>query len=207
MKACSQVVCLVLVFGVLLAGCSGTSTTPQTVDTVTVPTATPTFLPPSATPLPSATPIPTETVPPPTPTLPPPTETPQPTAAPATPVSSLIPTLGNLPLEGLWHGGGTKLLLDFFVSISDGKAVLTNVGILWEGREECELNARYNVTVPIDENAFTMKYNVDEVAFQLSGTFASNEVVQGVLALNYQGCGDHRINWRAVPKSGISQRP
>lgn len=206
MKASSQVACLVLVFGVLLAGCTGTSTTPQIVDTVAVPSITSTSLPPTSPP-PSATPIPTETLPPPSSTSPPPTDIPLPTAVPATPTSSPIPTLGNLPLEGLWHGGGTNLLLDFFVSMSDGKAFISDVGILWVGRDECELNARYDVLVPVDENGFTMNYNIDDIAFELSGTLSSNEVIQGVLDLNYQGCGDHRITWRAVPKSGISQRP
>lgn len=206
MKTSLSVACLVLVFGALLAGCSGSSTTPQIVDTVAAPSASPTSLPPSVTPLPS-TPIPTETQSPPSPTSPPPTDVLPPTAFPTTPVSSPLPTVGNLPLEGLWHGGGDNLLLDFFIRLQDGDAFLTDVGILWEGRDECELNARYDVQVPVDENGFTMNYNIGDVSFELSGTLESTEVFQGVFDLNLKGCGTHRITWRAVPKSGISQRP
>jgi hypothetical protein len=110
-------------------------------------------------------------------------------------------------VEGLWHGGGTSLLLDFYVNLRDGKAFITDVGILWGGRDECEVNARYDVLIPVDENGFTMNYNIGDISFQLTGTIESTEIIQGVFDLNYKGCGSHRITWRAVPKSGISQRP
>jgi hypothetical protein len=130
-----------------------------------------------------------------------------PTAAPATPVGSPVPTLADLPLGGLWHGGGTDLLVDFFINDENGKAFVTDLGVLWQGRGECELNARYQVEVPLDENGFTISYNKDDVAFEFYTTEISPELIRGSFDLRYRGCGEHTIIWQAVPKTGISQRP
>jgi hypothetical protein len=99
------------------------------------------------------------------------------------------------------------LLLDFFVRLMDGQAYIFDVGILWEGRDECELNARYDVLLPLNENGFTMTYSQSDITFELHGTVVSPVVIEGLLDLRYRGCGNHQIKWRAVPKSGLVQRP
>jgi hypothetical protein len=116
-------------------------------------------------------------------------------------VISPAPTLVELPLVGLWHGGGTNLLVDFYINAGDGKAFVSDVGILWQGRDECEVNARYQVQLPLDENGFTMSYDKDDIAFELYTTDVSPELILGVFDLRYRGCGEHTITWRAVPKT------
>lgn len=204
MIAPPQVAFLVLLLGLLLAGCGGATATPRPVDTLLAPSETPSSLPPSGTQTPPAATLTLPAMPTPTAPTSSPTFTPASSVIPTTPAHTLTP---NLPQAGLWHGGGDNLLLDFFIRIEAGKAFLIDIGILWEGRGECELNARYDVLIPVDENGFTMNYNTGDVAFELKGMPISSEVIQGVFTLNYRGCGDHQVNWRAVPKSGIGQRP
>jgi hypothetical protein len=203
----TRVACLALIIAVLLAGCGGTAATPEIVDTVAVPPASPTSPSPSATmPPPSPTaPPPTKTQSPPTPTLPPPTETPPPAAAPETPVSSPAPTQANLPIVGVWTGGGSNLLLDFEVQNSAGQATISNVGILWEGRDECELNVRLDVSVPVEDSGFELTYQADEFSLVMTGVPASSTRFLGVLNFRIDNCGDHELNWQAVPKPGASQ--
>ena len=203
---------LATILVISLAGCGGAATTPAAVDTVSVPTAAPeqatptsapptlpppTSPPPSATPLPPTVPAPTQ-MPPPEPTLPPPV---------ATEASTPVPTLSNLPVDGVWTGGGTKLLIDFVIQTSDGATTLSNVGIVWQGRNECDLNGRFDLSVPLNENGFVMNYNGDEVSFILSGTPSSSTVIEGVLNLKVEDCGSHRVPWRAIPKAGSSSAP
>jgi hypothetical protein len=207
MKIYSRVTCLVSVIGVLLAGCADVTSTAQTVETVAVPSATVISPPPSATqPLPSpTTQPPTETQTLPSPTLPQPTDTIPPTAVPATPVSSPIPASAILPVEGVWGGGGTNLLLDFDVQISDGQATISNFGILWMGRRECELNVRLDVLVPLDESGFEMNYQADEFSVAMLGAPTSNSVITGVVNIKVEDCGSHQVNWRAVHKVGAEE--
>lgn len=205
MKNRSSFACLVLILAVLLAGCAGEATTPPA-DTVVAPSATIAPPQPSATQPPPTALAPTQTPLPPAPTQPP-ADTPLPTAAPATPVSSPVPTLPDLQLEGLWHGGGDDFLVDFFISGGADSALVSDVGILWHGQGECELNARYDVQLPLDENGFSMTYNKDDIYFFFSATEISPGLILGVFNLRYKGCGEHKINWRAVPKTGMSQRP
>jgi len=206
MKVYSQVACLTLIVAVLLVGCGGTAATPEMVDTI-VPPESPTSPPPSATqPLPSpTTQPPTETQSPPTPTLPPPTNTSLPTTAPETPTSSPVPPQANLPMEGVWTGGGTNLLVDFEVQTSAGQATVSNVGILWEGRDECELNARLNVNTPVDEKGFILNYYADEFSVVMNGTLATSSLFTGVINIKVDECGDHKVDWQAVPKTGAGQ--
>ena len=108
-------------------------------------------------------------------------------------------------MEGVWTGGGTDLLVDFEVHNSDGQATVSHVGILWVGRGECELNARLDVNVSIDENSFVMNYLGDEFSVVMNGIFKSSSLVTGVMNIKIEDCGDHDINWQAVPKTSISQ--
>lgn len=212
MKICSQVAYLTLallapILVISLASCGGTTATPAIVDTVSVPSATPilatptsvapTMPLPSATPVPPTIPAPTQT-PPPTPTLPPPT---------AAETSTTAPTPGNLPVDGVWTGGGTKLLIDFMIQTSNGETTLSNVGIVWQGRNECDLNGRFNLSVPLNEDGFVMNYTSDEVTFILSGTPVSSTVIEGNLNLKVEDCGSHQVPWRAVPKAGAGSAP
>jgi hypothetical protein len=99
------------------------------------------------------------------------------------------------------------LLLDFFIRLMDGQAYIFDVGILWEGRDECELNARYDVLLPLDGNGFIMTYSQSDITFELHGSVVSPVVIEGLFDLRYRGCGSHQIEWRAVPKSGLVPRP
>jgi len=203
MKVYYQVACLTLIVAVLLVGCGGTAATPEVVDTIVVPPESPTSLPPSATqppPSPTMQP-PTETQSPPTPTLPPPTDTPPSAAATDTPASSPTPPQTNLPMEGVWTGGGTNLLVDFEVQNSANQVTVSNVGILWEGRGDCELNVRLDVSVPVDESGFVLSYIADEFSVVMNGTLASNTLFTGVINVKVDGCGDHKVNWQAVSKA------
>jgi hypothetical protein len=196
---------LALMLVLSLAGCASTATTPAAVDTVGVPTeapppATPTSAPPtqpptspppSATPLPPTLPAPTET-PPPAPTLPP----------AATEAGPTAPSVSNLPVDGVWTGGGTKLLIDFTIQTSDGTNTISNVGIVWQGHNECDLNGRFNISAPLNDNGFVLNYNSDEVTFILSGVPVSSSIIEGVLNLKVEDCGSHQIPWRAIPKTG-----
>jgi len=157
--------------------------------------------------------------------LPPPTDNPLPTEALETPVSSPVPTLANLPVEGVWTGGGTNLLLSFNIQNRDGEATLSDVGILWEGEGgyiiptavdgdeiepyyiDCEVNTHLEVLVPVDENGFEMNYHTDEFSLVLSGIPTSNTVIEGILNLKVEDCGSHQVSWRAVPKASPSSSP
>jgi hypothetical protein len=211
MKICPKVArltlaILALIFVFSLAGCGGAATT-LAVDTVSVPTAPPvqptptsapptlpppTSAPPSATPLPPTLPAPTATLPPAS-TEPPPTETQ--TNAPAPPQS-------NLPVDGVWTGGGTRLLIDFVIQTGSGGTTLSDVGIVWQGHDECDLNGRFNLSAPFNENGFVINYNSDELTFILSGTPVSTTVIEGVLNFKVENCGSQQISWRAIPKAG-----
>lgn len=206
MKIFLRVACLVLIIAVFLAGCRPAATPAPRVDTPAAPPASATPLPPSATQPPATLPAPSPTALPPSPTQPP-TAAPLPSATSETPASSPVPTLENPFPGGLWHGGGDALLLDFFISLGDNAASVTNVGILWSGSGECELDARYTVDLPVGESGFSMTYNKDDIYFVLTATDISPELILGTFHLRYQGCGEHRITWRAVPKTGMSQRP
>jgi hypothetical protein len=199
------VLAVILVFS--LAGCGGAATPPAAVDTVSVPTEAaepapptsapptlppPTSLPPSATPLSPTLPAPTAT-PPPVSTEPPPTET---------QANAPVPTLTNQPVDGVWTGGGTKLLIDFVIQTSNGATTLSNVGIVWQGHNECDLNGRFNLSAPLNENGFVMNYHSDELTFTLSGTPVSSTVIEGLLNLKVEDCGSQQIPWRAIPKTG-----
>lgn len=196
MKTCLRVACLVLVYAVLFVGCGPAAATPPATDTAAPSAVTATAVPPSPTqplttlPPPTQTPLPT----PPAQQLP--TDTPPPTFTPVAPISSPVPTLPGLPLNGRWHGGGTNLLVDFLIEAG----MISDVGILWQGRDECEVNARYQVQLPLDENGFKMSYNKDDIAFVFYTTEISPELILGVFDLRYRGCGEHTITWRAVPK-------
>lgn len=225
MKIYSQVACLVSILVVLLAGCSPAASTPPA-DTPAVPPAT------TAAPLLSATqplptvPAPTQTPLPPSPTLPLPVDTPLstalPTVAPATPVSSPVPPAGDLPMAGMWTGGGTDLLVSFYIQSGGAEATLSNVGILWDGGYRfyevdtgddepekvyylCEVNTQLDVLVPLDENGFELEYHGDEFSVIMRGTHVSSTVIDGVLILKVDRCGNHQVSWRAVPKMGASQ--
>lgn len=207
MKTCSRVACLVLIVAVVLAGCGPAATPAPAMKTEIAPPVVVTFMLTDEVLPPTMTPMPTQTLLPPSPTQPPAADTPIPTAAPATPAISPVPTLAELPLGGLWHGGGTDLLVDFFINTGNGDAFVSDVGILWQGHVECELNARYQVELPLDENGFKMSYNKDDIAFEFYTTQVSPELILGLFELRYKGCGEHTVTWRAVPKTGISQRP
>jgi hypothetical protein len=84
-------------------------------------------------------------------------------------------------VEGVWTGGGTDLLVDFEVQISAGQATVSNVGVLWEGRGDCEVNARLDVSVPVDESGFELEYYADEFSIVMSGTPASNSLITGTI--------------------------
>lgn len=206
MKTCSRVACLVMIVAIFLAGCRSSATPAPVVNTVVASPATATALPAPATQPPPTLPLPSPTAAPVLPTQPP-TAAPPATVAPATPPGSPVPTLEGPQLEGLWHGGGNNLLLDFFIALRQGVASLIDVGILWSGPGECELDARYTVEVPVDENGFSMTYNKDDVYFVLATTDVSPELILGTFYLRYKGCGEHRIAWRAVLKTGMGQRP
>lgn len=202
-----RVVCLTLLVTALLVGCGGTPATPAVVDTMVSPSEPPTSPPPSATPAPP-TPTsqpPTETQPPPTSTLAPPIEQPTATVVPDTPASSPVTPQAELPVEGVWTGGGTDLLLDFEIHSSSGQANLSHVGIVWVGRGECELNVRLDVSVPVNEGSFVMNYHTDEFSVVMKGSQETSSLMTGTVEIQVEGCGDHEINWRAMPKPGASQ--
>ena len=206
MKFYTQVACLTLIVAVFLVGCGGTAATPAVVDTVVIPPESPTSPPPNAT-----QPLPSPTTQPPTETLafpsltPPPTDTTLPTTAPATPVTAPVSTQANLPVEGVWTGGGTDLLVDFEVHLNDGQANVANFGILWVGRGECELNVRLEVSVPIDESGFSMNYTGDDFSVVMNGALKTSSLITGVMNIQVEDCGNHQVNWQAVPKTSVSQ--
>jgi len=196
---------LVLIFVFSLAGCGGAATTPAAVDTVSVPTQAPvqpTSLPPTSAPPtsapPSVTPLP-PTLPPPTETQPPASTEPLPTE---TQTNAPVPTQSNLPVDGVWTGGGTKLLIDFVIQTGSGGTTLSDVGIVWQGHDECDLNGRFNVSAPLNENGFVIRYNGDELTFVLSGASVSSRIIEGILNFKIENCGSQQISWRAIPQAG-----
>ena len=207
MKNYARVACLTMLVTVLLVGCGGTPATPAVVDTMVSPSEPATSPPPSATP-PLPTPTlqpPTETQPPPTSTLPPPTEQPTATVVPDTPASSPVPTQADLPVEGVWTGGGTDLLLDFEIHSGNNQTSASHFGIVWVGRAECELNVRLVVSVPINEGSFVMNYHTDEFSVVMTGNQETSSLITGIADIEVEDCGDHEIRWRAMPKAGASQ--
>jgi hypothetical protein len=199
--------CLALIIAVFLVGCGGATATSETVDTVAVPSASPASPSPSAT-APPASPTtqpPTVTQSPPKPTFTPPTDTPPPPAASETLVSSPVPTQANLPVEGVWAGGGSNLLLNFEVQTSASQATISNVGILWEGRDECELNVRLKVSVLVEASGFELTYQADEFSLVMTGAPTSSSLFTGALKFHVDGCGDHKVSWQAVPKTSAGQ--
>ena len=116
-----------------------------------------------------------------------------------------MPPQANLPMAGVWTGGGTNLLVDFEVQIVAGQATVSNVGILWEGRGECELNARLDVSVPVDESGFVLNYIADDFSVVMNGALASSALFTGVLNIKLDDCGDHQVNWQAMPKPSAGQ--
>jgi hypothetical protein len=166
-----------------------------------------------------AKPSPTDTPLPPAPTA---------TLPSATEAGSPVPTQTNLPVAGIWTGGGTKLLISFNIQSGNDEATLSDIGILWEGHGECklilpdsdvilpcergifvpcELNIHLNVIVPVNENGFKMDYETDDFSVSLLGTIASSTRIIGVLKLKVEGCGSHQVSWRAVPKAGTGSAP
>jgi hypothetical protein len=57
----------------------------------------------------------------------------------------------------------------------------------------------------MNEGGFVMNYTADEFSVSMTGKAVSSSLITGVMVIHVDECGDHTINWQAVPKTGLNQ--
>jgi hypothetical protein len=158
-------------------------------------------LPPTETVEPSATPtvqvVPTTAEPSATATAVAATE-----AAPATtPTDAASAAQADLqPVEGLWTGSATNLLLTFQIAYQDGQVMLSDLGVLWFGRGDCTIDRLVVAATPIQPEEFTRFYKDDDIRYELTGRVDSATLIVGKITVQAEGCGSHILQWMATPK-------
>jgi hypothetical protein len=111
----------------------------------------------------------------------------------------------ELPVEGLWNGIGSNLLITFNIIHQNGQVFISDMSVLWLGPSICTVDLRTPGSTAINPEKFTRHAETDLMHYDLNGRMKTPEMIVGDITVHAVDCNERKIDWIAQPKDSSAQ--